>query len=257
MTNDPGFRIRQVGRNDQGCNEAVGLIRPSVHEIGISPSNKLVWASIDGTPEIVLWSQKETGPEWLYPMGFSPDGSVLSAFGPSKGTSFDLYLLDLNERDGKPVPREPELFLSNRFGECFGQISPDGHWMLFASDQSGQYEVYVTSYPKPGAIYQISRNGGREPLWNPGASEIDYLSGMQMYAVDVSFDSEFRVGEPRRLFDGPFPDVPGFGYDVASDGKAFLMLQSKAILKPSPTLNVVTNVADELQRSIGLQVNGK
>jgi eukaryotic-like serine/threonine-protein kinase len=147
-------------------------------------TRQLIWASLDGTPEITLWSQKDTGPAWLYPMGFSPDGSVLSVFGLSKDNSFDLFLVHLN--GVIPLQGEPELFLGKRFGECFGQISPDGHWMLFSSDQSGEYEVYITSYPKPGPIYQVSKNGGREPLWNPGAAEIDYLNGTQMYAVDVN-----------------------------------------------------------------------
>ena len=211
-------------------------------------SPQLIWASIGGTPETTLWSQKGTGPIWLYPMGFSPDGSVLSAFGPSKDSSFDLYVLHLNEIGGTPAPSEPELFLGNRFGECFGQISPDGHWMLLASDQSGQYEIYVTSYPKAGAIYQISKSGGREPLWNPGAPEIDYLNGTQMYAVDVTLGAQVHIGDPRVLFDGPFPDVSGFGYDIAPDGKSFLMLRSKELLKPATTLNVITNVAHEIRR---------
>jgi serine/threonine protein kinase/Tol biopolymer transport system component len=212
--------------------------------------NQLIWASADGGVEpVVLWSSKSTGPEWLYPMSFSPDSSVLTAFGPSPNRSYDIWLMPM-DRTGRPVAREPELFLGGPFAECFGQISPDGHWMLYNSDHSGRYEIYVTSYPKPGAPHQVSRNGGREPLWNPKAPEIVYLDGNRTYAVDVTLGPEFRAGEPRLLFEGPYPDMPGLGYDISSDGKQFLMLESKDFSKTSTTLTVITGFFDELRRRV-------
>jgi dipeptidyl aminopeptidase/acylaminoacyl peptidase len=212
--------------------------------------NQLIWASADGSVEpVVLWSSKSTGPDWLYPMSFSPDSSVLTVFGPSPNSSFDIWLMPI-DRTGRPVARELELFLGGPFAECFGQVSPDGHWMLYNSDQSGRYEVYVTSYPQPGAIHQISRNGGREPLWNPKAPEIVFEDGNQMYAVDVTLGPEFRAGEPRLLFEGPYPDMPGLGYDISSDGKQFLLLESKDFSKTSTTLTVITSFFDELRRRV-------
>jgi len=211
---------------------------------------QLVWAAADGSAEsVVLWSSKPTGPAWLYPMSFSADGSVLAVFGPSPNSSYDIWLMRL-AGIARNVPTEPELFLGDSFAECFGQVSPDGHWMLYASDRSGRYEIYVTTYPKPGAIHQISANGGREPLWNPSAAEILYVEGMRMYAVDVTLGPVFRAGEPRLLFEGPYPDVPGLGYDIAPDGRRFLMLANEDILKPSATLTVVTNFFDELRRRV-------
>jgi hypothetical protein len=182
-------------------------------------------------------------------MSFSPDSSVLTAFGPSPNRSYDIWLMP-RERTGQLGAIEPELFLGGPFGECFGQLSPDGHWMLYNSDQSGRYEIYVTSYPKPGAIHQVSRNGGREPLWNPKAPEIVYADGNRMYAVNVTLGPEFRAGEPRLLFEGPYPDMPGLGYDISPDGQRFLMLESKDFSKASTTLTVITSFFDELRRRV-------
>ncbi len=214
-------------------------------------SSQLILKAADGgTEEIVLWSRKNTGPEWLYPMSFSPDGSVMVVFGPGGQTSFDQYLMRFNAGESSTGKIEPELFQGSPFGEGFGQISRDGRWMLYASDESGKYEICVTTYPKPGAVYRVSRNGGLEPRWNPAGPEIVYLAGSQMYAVDVSFDPEFRAGEPRLLFEGAFPNVPGLGYDITPDGREFLMLENKDFLKPSTTLTVVTNFFDELRRRV-------
>lgn len=211
---------------------------------------ELMWIPVDGetAPEL-LWSRSETGPNYLYPMSFSPDGSILAVFGPSAGTSFDIYLVPVDS-NGRPHPEQRSVFLGNPFGECFGQVSPDGRWMLYGSDESGRYEVYVTSYPKPGAIHRVTRDGGREPVWNPSAPEILYLQGRQMYSVKVTLSPDFRSDPPQLLFEGPFPDVPGLGYDITNDGQHFLMLENKDLLEPVHTLNVVTNFFDELRRRV-------
>ena len=87
-------------------------------------------------------------------------------------------------------------------------------------------------------------------MWNPGAPGIVYRAGRQMYAVDVTLGPEFRAGEPRLLYDGPYPDVSGFGFDITSDGKQFLRLENKDFMKPSTTLTVVTDFFDELRRRV-------
>lgn len=211
---------------------------------------QLIWQAVEGSPtEVELWSAKPNGPQYLYPMSFSPDGSVLTVFGPSKNSSFDIFVMRMEGVD-PPSTNGPELFLGNPYGEYFGQISPDGHWMLYASDQSGRNEVYVTTYPRPGTVHQISRDGGHKPLWNPGSSEIVYRSGTRMYAVEVNLVRGFRAGEPRLLFEGPYPNVPGFDFDITPDGQHFLMLENNDFLTPSATLTVITNFLDELRRRV-------
>jgi Tol biopolymer transport system component len=171
------------------------------------------------------------------------------AYGACEDTSFDIYLIRL-KNPRTPPESGPEPFLKGAFGESQGQISPDGRWMLYGSDQSGRWECYVTSYPKPGSVHQISRSGMRDPRWNRRGTEIVYMEGTGLYAVDVTPGPEFRAGEPRLLFEGPYVDVPGFSFDVSPDGQEFLMLENKEILTPSKSLTVVTNFFDELRRRV-------
>ncbi len=211
---------------------------------------QLLWQPADGNAEAaVLWSSRPGGPALLYPMSFSPDMSAMMLFGPVPNRSFDIFRMRMEGID-RPLAKEPELILGTPFGEAFGQISPNGRWMLYASDQSGRWEIYVTSYPKLGATHQISRNGGHKPIWNPSAPEILYRWGSQVYAVEVTLGSEFRAGEPRLLFEGAYPTVPGFDFDITPDGKQFIMLENKDFIRPTKNLTVITNFFDELRRRV-------
>ena len=87
-------------------------------------------------------------------------------------------------------------------------------------------------------------------MWNPRASEIVYLDENKMYAVDVTLGPEFRSGKPHLLFEGPFPDVPGLGFDITPDGQQFLMLENREFLKTTSTLTVVTDFFQELRRRV-------
>jgi serine/threonine-protein kinase len=212
---------------------------------------RLVCAPLDGrSPPAALWTSRESGPEWLYPMSFSPDGTVMSAIGPATDRSFDIYLLRSADFCRSDQNIEPELFLGEPFNEGFGQISPDGRWMLYASDHTGRYDIYVTPYPKRGPVYQVTRRGGREPRWNPAGHEILYLDGSSMYSVEVLRGEEFRTGEAKLLFEGPFPDALGLGFDITRDGQWFLMLENAATFQPTTILTVVTGFSDELRRRI-------
>ena len=121
--------------------------------------------------------------------------------------------------------------LATPYSEYFGQVSPDSRWLLFTSDQSGRDEIYVTSYPTPGVMNQVSRDGGHKAAWN-GTSEIVYKVGTEMYAVDVALTPDFRAGQPKLLFAGAFPNIPGFDFAVAPGGQEFLMLENKEFMQP-------------------------
>ena len=120
--------------------------------------------------------------------------------------------------------------------------------MAYASDESGQMEIWVTTYPEPGPRCQVTKNGGMDPTWNPNGREIVYQWGPAMFAIDVLSVPHCRVGAPRLLFRGAFPDRWGFGHDMTSDGQKFLMLEKEDYFNPSATLKVITNVSSELQR---------
>jgi Tol biopolymer transport system component len=144
---------------------------------------------------------------------------------------------------------EPGRFLnSNSKGsETNGQISPDGNWVAYASDDSGAWEIYVTSFPGAAGKWQVSRGGGTEPRWRGDGKEIYYINaGGMLTAVPVNAQSAFATGTPVPLFQiqgrAPISSTDVFTYDVAKDGKRFLV---NRYVKPEHVepLSILLNVA--------------
>jgi Tol biopolymer transport system component len=140
---------------------------------------------------------------------------------------------------------EPTRFLAGKRSETNGQISPDGKWVTYASDESGSWEIYVTSFPGAEGKWQVSRGGGAEPRWRGDGKEIFYIapSGMLM-AVPVNGETIFATGTPSPLFQirgrAPISSTDVFTYDVARDGKRFLV---NRYVKPEhvPPLTILLN----------------
>ena len=72
--------------------------------------------------------------------------------------------------DKKPFP-----VVQTKFQEMIGEFSPDGKWIAYQTTESGQFEVYVQSFPEPGAREQISTGGGSQPRWRPDGKELFYV----------------------------------------------------------------------------------
>ena len=108
-------------------------------------------------------------------------------------------------------------------------------------------------YPGPGGKWQISTEGGTEPVWNPNGRELFYRSGNKMMAVDIATQPGFSAGKPRMLFEGPYRPTPvtNPNYDVSPDGQRFLMVKPSEQEQAAPTqINVVLNWFEELKRRV-------
>ena len=115
------------------------------------------WQLADGSGGL----EQLTSGAYIYsPMSFSPDGQLLAFIEIDPATGYDIWVLRLSDRKAQPFLRTP-------FNESVPRFSPDGHWLAYISDESGRYEVYVQPYPGPGSKWQISTEGGTEPVWNP------------------------------------------------------------------------------------------
>jgi Tol biopolymer transport system component/predicted Ser/Thr protein kinase len=188
------------------------------------------------------------------PSSWSPDGQLLAFHEVNPTTGRDIWVLRTGDPSaGSGQVRKAEPFLRTRFDEASPRFSPDGRWMTYVSDESGRYEIYVQPYPGPGGKWQVSTEGGTEPVWNPNGRELFYRSGDKMMAVDIATQSGFTAGTPRMLFEGryePTP-VPLPNYDVSRDGQRFLMLKPSEQEQAAPTqINVVLNWFEELKRRV-------
>ena len=122
--------------------------------------------------------------------------------------------------------RTPRPFVESPFVERCPEFSPGGRWLAYVSDESGHPEVYVQPYPGPGAMHQISTEGGVEPSWSPGVGELVYKNSgpirlLPAMAVDITTAPDFVAGRPHLLFTG-WPSrrqTPIRSHDVAPDGR--------------------------------------
>ncbi|MDA1315386.1 MAG: hypothetical protein O2968_18815 [Acidobacteria bacterium] len=125
--------------------------------------------------------------------------------------------------------------------ELSPDLSPDGRFLAYESDESGRYEIYVQRFPEGGGKTVVSTGGGRRPRWRGDSGELYYVHGDTMMAVTVSADSAFRVGRPNALFDAPGAFTGrGQRYDVTADGQRFLYAESVGEGKPTE-IRVVQN----------------
>ena len=180
------------------------------------------------------------------PNSWSPDGQALAFIEIHPDTGYDISVLRLSDRKVQP-------FLQTRFTESAPAFSPDGHWLAYISDESGHFETYVQPYPGPGGKWQISTDGGTEPVWNRNGRELFYRQGNKMMAVDVTAEPSFSVGKPKMLFEGPYQPTPATfpNYDVSTDGQRFLMLKPSESAQAALTqINVVLNWFEELKQRV-------
>ena len=147
--------------------------------------------------------------------------------------------------------RRPRMFANSRFVETTPAFSPDGRWIAYASDESGQFEVYVQPFPGPGDKYTISTSGGGEPAWSRGGKELFYRNGDQMMAVDVE-RQPFRAARPTVLFTGRYLHTAAgrrTEYDVASNGD-FVMLSVAEGDQAATQINLLMNWFEELKARV-------
>jgi len=215
---------------------------------------------------------------------WSPDGNRM-VFSSNRGVTFDLFLKDTNgAQEEKVIPQEgpdrlptdwsrdgkyllyqrgadlwfvtfPELrpiqFLKASSTLKTGRFSPDGKWVAYSSNESGRWEIYVTSFPDAHGKWQVSNAGGDQPKWRGDGKELFYLSNdSRIMAVPVKTGANFDAGSPTALFQANPHEIVAtsvqFSYDASPDGQRFLIdTQLKTAMTP---MLVVLNWASKLNK---------
>ena len=172
----------------------------------------------------------------------SPDGKTLIYGEATASGDRDFWSLRL---DGKG---KPQLYLQTPAREVFAAFSPDGRWLAYVNDAAGRYEVYVVAADGTGDRRLVSTEGGEEPRWS-ARGDLFYRNGQQWMAVAVAPGAAFGAGRPQTLFEGPFPNLPGYSYDVTSDGQRFLMAR-EAVTGRSREIRIVLNWFEDLKQRV-------
>jgi Tol biopolymer transport system component len=210
------------------------------------------WQMADGTGQAELLA-KGTSASQVFPTSFSPDGTKLLVHGDPNTTQVDdIGIVSLDGGANKVVTP----LLATMFEEANAQVSPDGRWMAYESNESGQAEVYVRPFPKADAgRWQVSTGGGTQPVWARSGRELFYRSGETVMSVPIEMGASFVARNPMVLFKGQYaPTLGGRNYDVSPDGRRFLMLKVASAANGQVTtparFNVVENWFDELKRLV-------
>ena len=139
------------------------------------------------------------------------------------------------------------------------EVSPNGQWLAYESNESGRNEIYVRPFPNVDADkQQVSTNGGTQPLWARNGQELFYESMGTLMRVPVKTGATFERGTPEKVFDAPYLVRPPGGplgrmYDVSADGQRFLMIKETSGADerpPSARIILVQNWFEELKRLV-------
>ena len=156
------------------------------------------------------------------PHAFSPDGQLLVYTQTDPGMGRGIGTLSVEGEE------TAELLIQTAFDEGNPALSPDGQWIAYQSNESGQFEVVVRPFPNIEAgRWQFSSGGGQEPVWSPDGRELFYRDqgGGQVLSAPVQTDPTFQPGNPEVLFEGQYYPARGRTYDIAPDGQRFLMIK--------------------------------
>ena len=182
------------------------------------------------------------------PHGWTPDGHTLLF------TEFKSYGQQTIAAIDPGRPDTLRRVLDGRFAQLRPQISPDGRWLAYQSDESGHFEIYVRPWPDVNAgRWQVSTGGGTTPRWARSGRELFFFDGRGIAATPVHPAPTFQVGRPIRLFEiSPFGSRLGPDFDVTPDGTRFLMIRAAADTPSSRVrLVIVQNWIRELLEKTG------
>lgn len=208
-----------------------------------------------GRPEPLIQSKNSQ-----LPWSFTPDGNRLAFIEIDPATGADIWTVSVQTGPFGLRAGKPEVFLQTSFQERTPMFSPDGRWLAYMSNESGQYQVYVEAFPQKGGKRQVSKDRGGYPAWSHNANELFFWG--------VGHESQLMVASYRTHGDSFVSDEPrvysrkvvGFGttrsYDPAPDGKHIIALTAADAAAASQDRVVfLLNFFDELRRRLPTGTN--
>jgi len=183
---------------------------------------KLYWQKADGSDKPELLVDMARAPE-----SWSSQDQLLSFITRKVGATldYDIWTYSLRDKKAKPLIDTPTS------AQHSSRFSPDGKWMAYASDESGEFGVYVQPFPVTGAKYKISKKpGSLHPVWSPDGRQLYFDDQQRMYSVEIRTQPSFQASEPVAM------PISGFiaggvntrrQWDMTPDGKQFIMVFQK------------------------------
>lgn len=208
-------------------------------------------SSRDGAINLYVRSADGTGPETeitaardetFNPSGWASNDRVLYT---SRGKHGSDVFMTPAKPGGAPVP-----VLNSEFQEAEAQVSADGKWLVYNSDESGRTEVYLQAFPGPGGKTQVSVGGGSGATWSRSGREIFYVDERQrLMVVDVETSPQVRVSRPRVLLENESYALEN-GYAISRDDRRILVVKMDRSQQRARNMVLVVNWDEELRRRV-------
>jgi Tol biopolymer transport system component len=208
----------------------------------------LWWVRTDGTSQPVRLLDENVND--MGPQALSPDGRHVIY---SRG---DLWTFALDTSDvDHPKPGSPEPFFQSPANESKPAFAPDGRWVAYASDESGQSEIYVRAFggnaSRAGGKWQVSSGGGSDPIWSRSGQELFFIAGERLMVTEYQdVNGTFVASKPRLWTTMPRVGNTGFSrYDVSLDGtRVAILARPELAAGQLPRMNLLLNFFDEIRR---------
>ncbi len=175
---------------------------------------------------------------------WSRDGRTLLVEVRRQATTNDIVAIDVDTGTAT-------VLLGSAYSEYNARLSPDGRWLAYVSDESGQAEVYVQPYPSLDARVAVSTAGGREPVWARNGRALFFRSADEVMEAAVTSLTPLEFGVPLALFRDTFVRTQGAGhthFDVAADGRFLMIENPKQDNVSRQQIHIVLNWFDQLKR---------
>ncbi len=243
-----------------GENNIIPVWTPDGQRIAYSSLEKggtynIWWIRSDGSGD----AQRLTESKYAQNVGpWRPDGKVLAFQQRNPETGYDniMTLPILGDEKSGWKPGEPKPLVQSAFIELQPAFSPDGRWLAYVSNESGNFEVYVRPLPGPGGKWQVSTEGGGHPKWSHNGKELFYrtIDNKIMAVTYTASGDSFRADKPQLWSPGQFTNV-GAGssnFDLHPDGKRFAVLKAPGTGQTAGVNKVsfVFNFFDEIRRKV-------
>ena len=241
---------RRDGGNDNFDIWTYSLVRGTASRFTFNsaPSNFPLWSpdggyvafaqtQKDGSSDIYKKTSNGSGADevldkdsrFKIPYDWSRDGQYIIEGVLDPRTKFDIWVLPLSSQ-GASGERKAFPYLQTEFDEKNARLSPDGRWLAYSSDETGNDEIYVQTFPKHGGKWQVSTNGGTLPVWSHDGKHLFFIDGKgRMTSVDVknvdAKNPQFEAGVPVSLFDVRLGILGESRFDVSKDGRFLIPIQ--------------------------------
>ncbi len=169
-----------------------------------------------GGEEAVFASERQ---QWETSLAPDARHVVVRENDPDTGRDLWLWTVDGGEPTGEPLVQTPA-------NERSPAVSPDGRYVAYVSDETGQSEIFVQPFPRGESRWQVSTEGGTEPVWSPDGRELFFRAGDTIFALPIRTDPVFSTGFAEPAIQGPYaPNSTHTNYDVHPDGNRFVMVK--------------------------------